>query len=276
MAQLQRKIADPEVRFISFSIDPEYDTPAILKRYAARWSDDSRWRLLATKRRALHPLMAQLNVFAEKTDDPNDPIDHSTGFLLIDPDGGLRGAYRDDAEGVEQLLTVYALVAREYSKGEAVANATELSGAKLFMTLGCQGCHGDTKIASPLGGLWGRATTLSDDNTVTVDEAYIRESILDPTAKIVKGYPPNMPSYAGHVSDAQLAALVAYLKSLPASGQMTIRQVAVDPVCKMEVSAAADSPHADHAGRTYYFCSEICRKKFLDTPAKFARTPSRE
>ena len=49
---------------------------------------------------------------------------------------------------------------------------------------------------------------------MTADENYIRESILDPGAKIVKGYKPLMPTFQGLVSEEQLNALVAYVKSL--------------------------------------------------------------
>jgi cytochrome c oxidase subunit 2 len=55
---------------------------------------------------------------------------------------------------------------------------------------------------------------LEDGRTVTADDNYVRESILDPTAKIVKGYKPVMPTFQGIVSDDQLNALVAYVKSL--------------------------------------------------------------
>jgi cytochrome c oxidase subunit II len=49
---------------------------------------------------------------------------------------------------------------------------------------------------------------------VTADENYVRESILQPAAKIVNGYKPIMPTFQGQISDEQLNALVAYVKSL--------------------------------------------------------------
>ncbi len=55
---------------------------------------------------------------------------------------------------------------------------------------------------------------LEDGRTVTADENYIRESILDPGAKIVTGFKPIMPTFQGQVSEEQLNALVAYVKSL--------------------------------------------------------------
>jgi cytochrome c oxidase subunit 2 len=61
---------------------------------------------------------------------------------------------------------------------------------------------------------------LDDGRTVVADENYIRESILNPGAKIVSGFKPIMPTFQGQVSEENLMALVAYIKSLsqPASG----------------------------------------------------------
>ena len=58
---------------------------------------------------------------------------------------------------------------------------------------------------------------LEDGRTVTMDENYVRESILSPTAKIVSGFKPVMPTFQGLLSEEQLNALVAYLKSLSAT-----------------------------------------------------------
>ena len=60
----------------------------------------------------------------------------------------------------------------------------------------------------------GSQVQLEDGTTVTADETYLRESILQPAAKIVKGYPNVMPSFQGRVTDEQLIALIAYIKSL--------------------------------------------------------------
>ena len=55
---------------------------------------------------------------------------------------------------------------------------------------------------------------LADGSTVTADEAYIRESILQPKAKIVAGYQPVMPTFQGLVTEEQIMNLTAYIKSL--------------------------------------------------------------
>ncbi len=55
---------------------------------------------------------------------------------------------------------------------------------------------------------------MQDGQKVTVDENYVRESILEPQAKIVNGYPPVMPSFKGVVSDEDISAIIAYMKTL--------------------------------------------------------------
>jgi cytochrome c oxidase subunit 2 len=91
-----------------------------------------------------------------------------------------------------------------------------VTGQQLFSQLGCITCHrSDTQGRGPnLVGVYGKPVLLEDGRTVVADENYIRESILDPGAKIVKGFKPIMPTFQGQVSDEQLSALVAYVKSL--------------------------------------------------------------
>lgn len=86
-------------------------------------------------------------------------------------------------------------------------------GRRLFETLGCVACH-ETGIAPNLQGLFGQTVQLANGQTVTADESYIRESILDPSAKVVAGYQPIMPSFAGRVTDEQILQLIAYIKSI--------------------------------------------------------------
>ena len=90
------------------------------------------------------------------------------------------------------------------------------NGAQLFQQLGCATCHRfDTQGRGPnLNGVFGKQVMLEDGRTVTADENYIRESILNPGAKVVAGFKPIMPSFQGQVSEESLMALVAYIKSL--------------------------------------------------------------
>ena len=91
-----------------------------------------------------------------------------------------------------------------------------------FNALGCNQCHrtDTTFIAPRLEGLFGRPVVLADGSTVIADEQYIRESILDPAAKVVRGYAPIMPSYRGVIDDDQLRLLVLAVRAL-GEGQAT-------------------------------------------------------
>jgi cytochrome c oxidase subunit II len=90
------------------------------------------------------------------------------------------------------------------------------SGKIVFAQLGCTTCHRpDAQARGPnLQGIYNKPVLLEDGRTVNADDDYLRESILNPTAKIVSGFKPIMPPFQGMVSDDQLNALVAYIKSL--------------------------------------------------------------
>jgi cytochrome c oxidase subunit 2 len=91
-----------------------------------------------------------------------------------------------------------------------------VAGEKLFAERACATCHvaDGTGRAPSLNGLYDAQVLLADGSTVTADEAYIRESILQPNAKIVAGYQPLMPSFQGQLTEEQIFALTAYIKSL--------------------------------------------------------------
>jgi cytochrome c oxidase subunit 2 len=96
-------------------------------------------------------------------------------------------------------------------------------GEKLFQKYACNTCHTDTATGRGpvLTGLYGKTQPLADNTSVVVDDNYIRESILNPAAKIAAGYQPIMPAFQGQVSEEDLIRLLAYIKSLgapPATG----------------------------------------------------------
>jgi cytochrome c oxidase subunit II len=92
----------------------------------------------------------------------------------------------------------------------------EEAGRLLFEQLRCGTCHASaTNPRCPaLAGVFGRSERLADGSTAIADEAYLRESILNPGAKIVAGYQNVMPTYKGQVGEAGLFQIIAYLKSL--------------------------------------------------------------
>lgn len=118
--------------------------------------------------------------------------------------------------------TIYAMRADEFEAWLAGKEPTGgptspvEAGAALFTKVGCNTCHteGEGARAPKLTGLFGSVVKLQGGGTVTADEDYIRESIAEPTAKIVEGYQPIMPSFRAMLSAEQLGELVAYVKSL--------------------------------------------------------------
>ena len=92
-------------------------------------------------------------------------------------------------------------------------------GRTLTQTRGCTACHNVTGAPGMIGpthkGLYDSEVELADGSKVKADDAYIRESILKPTAKVVKGYQSGiMPPYQGQFNELELNAVVAYIKSL--------------------------------------------------------------
>jgi cytochrome c oxidase subunit II len=90
------------------------------------------------------------------------------------------------------------------------------AGAQLFTQLACVTCHlsDGTGRAPSLNGVYQGKVLLADGTIITADDAYIRESILQPKAKIVAGYQPVMPTFQGLVTEEQIMNLTAYIKSL--------------------------------------------------------------
>ncbi len=114
---------------------------------------------------------------------------------------------------------IYAMEPQDYqawlSGGRAFGSLAE-NGEKLFQDLACGNCHkadGSGRCPS-LVGLFGRSVQLADGRFVNADEAYLRESILQPNAKIVAGYQPLMPTFQGLVTEEGVLELIEYIKSL--------------------------------------------------------------
>jgi len=89
-------------------------------------------------------------------------------------------------------------------------------GKLVFIQTGCNACHMSPTVGKDypdLRGLYGSQVKLKDGKTVVADEAYLRESILEPTKKVVAGYQPSMPPY-NYLKEEQVSQLIAYIKSL--------------------------------------------------------------
>src|ERR1017187_5724662 len=100
--------------------------------------------------------------------------------------------------------------------GGVQGESPEAAGEKLFLQQGCGTCHlaNNTGPAPSLLGMYGQPVLLTTGETVMADDAYTRESILAPRAKIVKGYIPIMPSFQGQLTEEQIGNLIAYIRLL--------------------------------------------------------------
>jgi len=122
------------------------------------------------------------------------------------------------------LGKVIVMSPQEYEKWEkgeeekAVASLPPAElGKQLYTQRGCNACHsidGSSLVGPTWKGLYGHEVVLQDGTKVTADENYIREAILEPQAKMVKGFGPVMPSFKGVISDDEISDLIAYIKTL--------------------------------------------------------------
>jgi cytochrome c oxidase subunit 2 len=116
--------------------------------------------------------------------------------------------------------SVVVMEPREFDNwlsGNTNSTSPALAGQQLYQTLGCASCHGATGEGGrgpALQGVYGSQTQLQGGQKITADEAYIRESILNPQAKLVDGFGPIMPTFQGQISEDQLVQMMAYIKSL--------------------------------------------------------------
>ena len=90
------------------------------------------------------------------------------------------------------------------------------NGERLFTQLGCITCHvaGNNGRCPTLVGLFNHTVKLQDGRTVTADDAYIRNAIVNPNSMPLPSYAPVMPSFQGQINEEQLLQLIAYIKSL--------------------------------------------------------------
>ena len=101
--------------------------------------------------------------------------------------------------------------------GSSSQQSPALAGQQLYQTLGCVSCHGvagEGGRGPALAGIFGSRIFLRGGGSLKVDDAYIRESIVDPQARIVSGFGPIMPTFQGQVTEEQLLQILAFIKSL--------------------------------------------------------------
>lgn len=134
-------------------------------------------------------------------------------------------------------VTVMAPADYEAWKTAQVSNRAGQSGSdlashgrQLFTDLGCVSCHGTGgRVAPQLEGLYMREEGMRTGEQILADENYLRESILNPGARIVKGYESIMPPFQGQLSEEDLLALIAFIKSLQFGSREAGAQPLVSP-----------------------------------------------
>jgi len=123
------------------------------------------------------------------------------------------------AEHSQMIGTVTVMEKEAYQawlSGIEVGKPPAESGEELFTQLVCNTCHYENSggRGPSLVGIYGTEVELANGRRVTVDDDYLRESILRPNAKLVAGYQPLMPTYQGQINETGLMQLIAYIKSL--------------------------------------------------------------
>ncbi len=105
---------------------------------------------------------------------------------------------------------------KKWTEGSTSGMSLAQNGERLFASMGCNACHsGNAAARGPsLAGVYGSKLTLTNGSQVLVNEAYLRDAILNPSQHITAGYAPIMPTYQGQISEEGLIDLVEYLKSL--------------------------------------------------------------
>jgi len=123
----------------------------------------------------------------------------------------------------EMLAKVKVVSEREFAEflastgGPGAGESPADYGRRLYTSRACNTCHtldGKPSVGPTWQGLWGRREALQTGDFVTVDENYIRESVLEPQARVTAGFQPVMPTYQGILTDRDIDALIAFIKSL--------------------------------------------------------------
>jgi protein SCO1 len=270
MVQLQRSLKDVDLRFVSFSVDPEHDTPAVLKAYAQKWApDEPRWALLSTDVKTLPSIAAGFHVTAEKNIPGElDPIIHSSVFVLVDASGMVRGIF--DSEHREGVKALERAVRTLVGSPEPPLAQGAPSGVELYHSLSCATCHEAPELAPSLFGRAGSRVTFDNGLVAQFDADYVKESMLAPDAKRARGYPLRMPAF-DQLSGEALLVLTKYVLETPSGAPTATAEVPVevDPVCHMKVRATPDVLAFEHRGHRFVFCSKHCLTRFAATPDVF-------
>jgi cytochrome c oxidase subunit 2 len=147
---------------------------------------------------------------------------------------------------------VTVLTPEDYKKWLAMSTSgmsLAQNGERLFESMGCNSCHsGDAAARGPnLAGVYGSKLSLTDGSQILVNDAYLRDAILNPSEHVTAGFAPIMPTYQGQISEDGLIDLVEYIKGLQTNYRIhqtlvTSQSDQAAPVTPAEPSAPANGP----------------------------------
>jgi cytochrome c oxidase subunit 2 len=129
---------------------------------------------------------------------------------------------------------------KKWLAGSTSGASLAQDGERLFASLSCAACHNirpDARGPS-LANVYGSKLTLTTGQPITADDAYLRESILNPSQHITQGYAPIMPTYQGQVSEEGVIALVEYIKNLDSDYRVQQTTTTTDLLLENEGKAA--------------------------------------
>ena len=136
----------------------------------------------------------------------------------------------------------------------------EQVGELLYTSKGCVACHstdGSKRVGPSFMDVYGHEVELRDGGLVTADDAYIRQSILEPNTMVVAGYEPVMTPYAGQISDREIEAVTAWLKTMSSHGGGSERGRVRHHGCRRRhpaegerMSGGTGAPNAGYLGGT--------------------------
>jgi cytochrome c oxidase subunit 2 len=118
------------------------------------------------------------------------------------------------------------------------------NGERLFASLSCNACHNSRPDARgpSLANVYGSKLNLTSGQTIVADDAYIRESILNPSQHITQGYAPIMPTYQGQISEEGVIALVEFIKNLDSNYRIQQTLNTTDLLPESEGSSRRPAP----------------------------------
>ena len=119
---------------------------------------------------------------------------------------------------------------KKWTEGSTSGMSLAQNGERLFASMGCNACHSGTAAARGpnLAGVYGSKLQLTSGQTVQVNEAHLRDAILNPSQHVTAGYSPIMPTYQGQISEDGLIDLVEYLKGLKTNYRVQQTQVTAE------------------------------------------------